>query len=80
MNWFLFIILGAGCGWLSAGPLSGKSDGNVGASMAIGALSAVVIGVLVTFVIAALATLVKLAIVVFGVLIVLALLGAGKSD
>ena len=80
MNWVLFAILGAGCGWLTSGPLSGKRDANVIGAMAGGAIAAVLLGVLVSFVFSALFFLIKITYIVFGVLIVLALLGAGDSD
>jgi uncharacterized membrane protein YeaQ/YmgE (transglycosylase-associated protein family) len=80
MNWLLFIILGAGCGWVSAGPLSGKKDGNLIAAMAVGAGAGLLFGWLVSVLFGFLFLLAKLLCVVFGVLIVLALLGAGKSE
>jgi len=80
MNSFLLIILGAGCGWLSAGPLSGKKDGNVVGAMAVGAVTALLLGWLVSFLFGFLFLLAKILCVVFGVLVVLALMGAGKSD
>ena len=80
MNWFFLIILGAGCGWISAGPLSGKKDGNVVGAMAVGALAALLLGWLAGILFGLLAFLVKLLCVVFGVLVVLAFLGVGKSE
>jgi len=80
MNWILFIVLGAGCGWLSAGPLSGRKDGNVVGGMAVGAVVALLLGWVVSFLFGFLFFLVKILCVVFGVLVVLALLGAGKSE
>ena len=77
MNWLLYIGIGAGCGWLSA---AAKKDGEVVGSVAAGALAGLVLGVAVSFLFAFLFFVAKLLCVVFGVLIVLALLGAGKSD
>lgn len=80
MHWLLFAILGAGCGWLSATTRGGNQGGKVIAPMVIGAIAAVALSALVSFVFSALFFLVKVACVVFGVLVVLALFGAGDSD
>ena len=80
MNWILFAIIGAACGWVTAGPGSDKKGAEVLGSMAVGAIAAIVLAFLVGFVFSALFLLVKIAFVVFGVLVLLALLGAGKSD
>jgi hypothetical protein len=77
MNWLLFIILGAGCGWISARSSGEKA---VGGSVVAGALAGIVLGVVVTIAFAFLFFIAKVILVVFGVLVVLALLGAGKSD
>jgi uncharacterized membrane protein YeaQ/YmgE (transglycosylase-associated protein family) len=77
MNWLLFITLGAACGWLAAGD---KKGGQVLGSMAVGALGAVLVGFVVTFVFAALFFLLKVVLVIFGALLLLSLLGSGKSD
>ena len=80
MHWFLYIIIGAGCGWLAADPWGGKKKGKVLPSMAVGAVGGVAIGVVVGFVFSALILIVKVLCVVFGVFVLLALLGVGKSD
>ena len=80
MNLFLFILIGAGCGWISAGPLSGNKGGNVVGSVAAGAIGGLVIGLVVSFVFGFLFFIAKLASVVFGVFILLAVLGFGDSD
>jgi len=80
MNWLLFIVLGAGCGWVSAGLIRGKKGTEVLGSMAVGAIGAVIVGVLVTVVFAALFFLLQVALVIFGALLLLALIGAVKSD
>lgn len=80
MNWLLFIVIGAGCGWVSAGLRGGKKGADLLGPMALGAVAAVVVGVVVTVVFAALLFLLKVVLVIFGVLLLLSLLGAGKSD
>ena len=80
MEWLLFIAIGAGCGFVSARSRGASKTGDVMGSMAVGAIAAIVLGVLVTFVFSFLFFLAKVACVIFGVLLVLALLGVGKSD
>jgi hypothetical protein len=58
----------------------GSKGGNVVGSMARRAVAAVLLGVLVSFVFFALFFLVKVICVLFGVLILLAMFGAGDSD
>jgi hypothetical protein len=76
MSLLLFIFLGAGCGWMSAA----SADGKPGGSVVAGAIGGLLLGLVANFVFGFLFFLVKVAFVVFGVLILLALLGAGDSD
>jgi len=80
MTWFIFILIGAACGFASAGLKGGKRGSGLLVAVVEGAVTALIIWVVLKLVLKMVFSFLPILIAIVGVLFVLSLLGVGKKS